>query len=339
MSEIVWRRIIKAASLVRIRNAIQVFAALGLSKLTGKCITWGQPLVLTVEPTVRCNLRCPQCVTGMGKTSRAQLELELAVFQSLLDEIGDAVWYLLLFNQGEPFLQPQLLQFIRHARQKRICVTISTNGHFFEDRAFVAELIATDIDSIIVSLDGADAASYGSYRQGGDFQVVVQGIQNLITIREQMKVRTPVVMIQCLITRQNEHQVRQMKQLQHELGADRLLLKTMQIENPQHALAFLPLNPRWRRYDATNGKVQATAASGRGCSRLWYSTVVLSDGRVVPCCFDKNGIFSFGTIGTKNKLTEIWNSHEYQQFRATILESRERMAICRNCTQGRKVYF
>ncbi|MDZ7263709.1 MAG: radical SAM protein [candidate division KSB1 bacterium] len=339
MNEIVWRRIFKAASLKRIGNAIQVFAALGLSRLTGKSITWGQPMVLTVEPTVRCNLRCPQCVTGMGKTSRGQADLELALFQSLLDEVGDAVWYLLLFNQGEPFLHPQLLEFIRRAKQKRICVTISTNGHFFADRGFVSELTATEIDCIIISLDGADALTYEKYRQGGDFQRVVQGIQNLVDIKKQMKMRTPVVMIQCLVMRQNEYQVRQMKHLRRKLGVDRLLLKTMQVENPAQAAELLPLHHRWRRYNFANVEMQAKTTSRRGCSRLWYSAVVLSDGRVVPCCFDKNGIFSFGSVAIKNKLTQIWKSDDYQQFRARFLESRNGYAICSNCTQGRKIYF
>jgi radical SAM protein with 4Fe4S-binding SPASM domain len=339
MSEIVWRGIFKAASLKRIVNAIQVVAALAVSKLTRRSVTWGRPLVITVEPTVRCNLRCPQCITGLGGISRGQSDLDLAAFDSLLEEIGDAVWYLLLFNQGEPLLQPQLLEFIRRAKQRRICVTISTNGHFFADRGFVAELIATGIDSILVSLDGADAATYAQYRQGGDFQRVVRGVQNLIAIRNQMASPGPVVMIQCLIMRQNEHQVRQMQRLVRELGADRLLLKTLQIENPQQAPALMPLNPRWRRYDPVCGVMQARSVARRGCSRLWYSTVVLSDGRVVPCCFDKNGSFSFGAISTRNNLTQIWKSNDYQQFRATTLESRDQIAICRNCTQGRKIYF
>lgn len=339
MSEIVWRGILKAVSAKRIGNAMQVLTALAVSQLTRRSITWGRPMVLTVEPTVRCNLRCPQCITGLEGIRRGQLDLELAAFDSLLEEIGDVVWYLLLFNQGEPLLQPQLLEFIRRAKQRRICVTISTNGHFFADRGFVAELIATGIDSIIVSLDGADAATYAQYRQGGDFQRVLRGVRNLVAIRKQMARPGPVVMIQCLIMRQNEHQVRQMQRLVRELGADRLLLKSLQIENPQQAPALMPLNPRWRRYDPACGGMHARPVAQRGCSRLWYSTVVLSDGRVVPCCFDKNGIFSFGAISPRTNLTEIWKSNDYQQFRATTLECRDKIAICRNCTQGRKIYF
>lgn len=314
-------------------------AGLALSTVTKKSFVWGVPPILTIEPTVRCNLRCPQCITGMGKVQREQNDLSLDIFKQIIKEIGDGLWYLLLYNQGEPLLHPDFIDFIRLAKQKRIYVTTSTNGHFFNDENSVTEFIESGIDTVIVSLDGADPKTYSSYRQGGDYQRVLQGIENLVSIRRKLKSKTPKIFIQCLVTRTNEHQLEGTKKLAKELGVDRLLFKTFQIEFNDSADKFLPTHKEWRRYQMNGEEVVIKNLRKNSCARLWYSVVILSDGRVVPCCFDKNGQFAFGTLVNQASFEQIWQATAYHKFREHILTGSKTIGICRNCTQNQQVYL
>jgi radical SAM protein with 4Fe4S-binding SPASM domain len=70
---------------------------------------------------------------------------------------------------------------------------------------------------------------------------------------------------------------------------------------------------------------------------MWNSCVVTWDGKVVPCCFDKDAHYTLGDLN-KNSFGEIWRSREYDNFRRSILQSREEIEICKNCTEGTKVW-
>lgn len=337
--EIVWGRVIKAASVKRIFNCFKALTAFGLSILSKISFVWGVPFILTVEPTVCCNLHCPQCLTGMGKVDREQSSLSLNLFKTVIEQIGDRTWYLLLFNQGEPFLNPHLIEFIEIAKHKRIYVTTSTNGHFLSDKEFVQKLVTSGLDSIIISLDGADQETYSKYRKGGDFNQVIMGIKTLVEVKNKLHARTPKVLIQCLVMKHNEHQIEQMKKLAVELKVDRLLFKTFQVESRDDGVIFLPANPDWRRYQFENDRIHLNNRSKNRCIRLWYSTVILTDSRVVPCCFDKNGEFNFGNISQSTDIEKIWKSDGYNKFRDGVLQRQGSIPICQNCTENQKVYL
>jgi len=339
MKEIIGNRLIKAASLKRITNSIKVLSSLAISIISKKSNVWGVPIVVTVEPTVLCNLRCPQCVTGMGRIKREQHYFDLNLFKQVIEQIGDKLWYLLLYNQGEPFLNPNLVDFIKIAKQKRIYVTTSTNGHFLTDKDFIRTLVKSGLDTIIISLDGADSATYLTYREGGNFERVIDGIKQLIQLRNQLSCSTPKVIVQCLVTRYNEMQREQFIKLTNELNVDRLLFKTFQIESQETGLQFLPKNSNLRRYAIDNEQIANKKSIQKICPRLWYSTVILSDGSIVPCCFDKKGKYSFGNIAKVGSINQVWKSDAYNKFRERILQRRGSFGICKNCTQNETIYL
>ncbi len=337
--EIVWNRVFKAASVRRIFNCFKAVLSFGLSTITKRSIVWGVPPILTVEPTVHCNLHCPQCLTGMGRIDRAQSCLSLNSFKNIIEQIGDRIWYLLLFNQGEPFLNPNLVEFIEIAKQKRIYVTTSTNGHFLTEIDFVHKLAKSGLDTIIISLDGGEEEIYLKYRKGGNFHQVINGIRTLVEVKNKLNTKMPKLLIQCLVMKHNEQQLDKLKKLAGELKVDRLLLKTLQIESWDDGIKFLPKNPSWRRYRFEKDGIRLKNLFKNRCFRLWYSTVILSDGRVVPCCFDKNGEYNFGMISQKAKIEKIWKSDAYSKFRNRVLRKPGTIPICQNCTENQKVYF
>ena len=73
------------------------------------------------------------------------------------------------------------------------------------------------------------------------------------------------------------------------------------------------------------------------CWKMWHSCVITWDGKVVPCCFDKDAKHQLGDV-TLEPLNTIWNNQSYQSFRKAILSSRSEIDICQNCTEGTKVF-
>jgi radical SAM protein with 4Fe4S-binding SPASM domain len=70
---------------------------------------------------------------------------------------------------------------------------------------------------------------------------------------------------------------------------------------------------------------------------MWHSCVITWDGKVVPCCFDKDAKFVLGDL-TQQTFEEIWNGKKYQDFRKSLLYSRQEIEICKNCTEGTSVW-
>jgi radical SAM protein with 4Fe4S-binding SPASM domain len=70
---------------------------------------------------------------------------------------------------------------------------------------------------------------------------------------------------------------------------------------------------------------------------MWHSCVLTWDGRVVPCCFDKDATHQLGNLNTES-FEKIWHGDAYNKFRSDILKARNEVDICTNCTEGTKVW-
>lgn len=333
MKEIVYRQIWPTLRPRRIWNAAKVVSSYLLSAALKRPILWGHPPILTIEPTNVCNLRCPLCVTGNGRMTRSPGRMTLELFKQLLDEIGDYVFYLLLYHQGEPYINRNFLAFVEYAKKKAIYCTTSTNGHYLDEEN-AARTVASGLDSMIISIDGADQTSYETYRVAGNLRRVQEGVRNLVAEKIRQRSRTPYLFLQFLVMKHNEDQIPEMERMAADLGVDRLLKKNIQVETSEEAAIWLPRKESHRRY-RYDGKEFTVKRNGKGpCPRPWLTTLVNWDGGVVPCCFDKNGHYGFGKISAKTPYRTIWNNDTHIRFQKAMLNGRDSIDICKNCSQG-----
>lgn len=112
-----------------------------LSKILRKQIVWGYPIYLMVEPTNICNLKCPMCPSGNGEMTRALGKLNFKNYKKLIDDVGDYVLQVQLWNQGEPLINHSFLDFVKYANSKGIMTQTSTNGHFIRTDEAAEELV------------------------------------------------------------------------------------------------------------------------------------------------------------------------------------------------------
>jgi len=93
----------------------------------------GSKLVsLAVEPTTYCNLRCPECPSGLRNFTRPTGNIELDLFKKIVEELSSNAFYLTLYFQGEPFLHKSFIELIQIAKRYNLYVTTSTNAHFID---------------------------------------------------------------------------------------------------------------------------------------------------------------------------------------------------------------
>ena len=253
----------------------------------------------------------------------------------ILDDLGNYLVYVTFYFQGEPLLHKQFGHFISQLHQRKIITGTSTNAHFLSPEKG-EEILQSGLNRLIVSVDGTDAESYLSYRKGGDFDLVIKNIRNFMQQRKARRQSTPMVELQFIVFKHNEHQIGEIKKLGKTLGVDKVVLKTAQLYEFEEGNALMPGLVKYSRYQKTaEGKYQIKGGLPNHCARSWNGSVITWDGQVVPCCFDKDADHRFGSLH-RNSYDEIMRNPDYIAFRQQILDDRSQIEICRNCTEGLK---
>jgi len=321
----------------RIWNASQLLSSYYISRLSGNPNHWGMPLSISIEPTTSCNLRCPECPSGLRSFSRPTGMLQQELFESVIDQLAPTLSYLIFYFQGEPYLHPSLLDMVRYASSKKIYTATSTNAHYLNDEA-ARRTVESGLDRLIISIDGVTQETYESYRIGGKLDKVITGAENIVRWKRKLKSKTPHVIFQFLVVKPNEHQIADVYRLAKEIGVDEVALKTAQVYDYKNGSELIPSIEKYSRYKKeSNGVYSIKNQLLDHCWKMWHSCVITWDGKVVPCCFDKDAHFTLGNLN-QNSFEEIWKGEKYREFRSSLLRSREEIEICKNCTEGTKVW-
>jgi radical SAM protein with 4Fe4S-binding SPASM domain len=220
--------------------------------------------------------------------------------------------------------------------QKGIYTATSTNAHYLTDQN-ARRTVESGLDRLIISLDGTTQEVYQQYRVGGKLEKVLEGTRNVVKWRKELKSSTPRIIFQFLVVRPNEHQIDDAKQLADALGVDDVWFKTAQIYDYQQGSPLIPTIDYYSRYENNNGSWSLKNKLVDHCWKMWHSCVITWDGLVVPCCFDKDAEYRQGDLKTET-FRQLWQGPKYQQFRKSLLKGRDQIEMCRNCTEGTKVW-
>ena len=319
-------------------NAAKVYSSFQITRLFKKHVQWGYPVSISFEPTTSCNLRCPECPSGLREFSRPTGMLEKDFFRQTIDDIHKDLLYLIFYFQGEPYLNRDFLEMVKYASDKGLYTATSTNAHYLTD-AVAKKTVESGLDRLIISIDGTTQNVYQQYRVGGNLSKVIEGAKNIMKWKKELKSKTPFVFFQFLVVKPNEHQIEDIKKLAKEVGVDEVRFKTAQVydyENDPNNL--IPVNEKYSRYKKDkNGNYIAKNKLANQCWKLHHGNVITWDGLVVPCCFDKDAMHQLGNLKMQS-FKDIWHNDNYKQFRRDIMTSRKNIDICSNCSEGVSVW-
>jgi radical SAM protein with 4Fe4S-binding SPASM domain len=329
--------LISKLSLRRAWNGLKVLSSYYISQWFSKPVQWGLPVSISFEPTTSCNLRCPECPSGLRAFTRPTGMLQKNFFKETIDQLHKELLYLVFYFQGEPYLNPDFLEMVQYASVKKIYTATSTNAHYLDDEN-ARRTVESGLDRLIISIDGTTQEVYEQYRVGGKLDKVLQGTCNIVKWKKELKSKTPFVVFQFLVVKPNEHQVNDVKNLAKQTGVDDVWFKTAQVydfkNDPNH---LIPETDKYSRYRKTSNGYEFKGRLANHCWRLWHDPVITWDGLVAPCCFDKDAQHRMGDLKEKS-FKEIWTNGEYKKFRTAILQGRKNIDICSNCSEGTKVW-
>ena len=318
-------------------NAIQVIASFYLSKWTKKTVHWGNPISIAIEPTTACNLGCPECPSGLKQFTRPTGNLSIDFFRNTINQLANTLGYVTFYFQGEPYINSQFLEMVNYASKKGIYTATSTNAHFLNDEN-AQKTIESGLDRLIISIDGTTQETYESYRINGKLDQVIEGAKNMVKWKKKLDSSTPHIIFQFLVVQPNEHQLEDVQRLAKEIGIDEVRFKTAQLYDFENGNPLMPTIDKYSRYKKLkDGSYTIKNYLLNHCWRLWNSCVITWDGLIVPCCFDKDAQHQLGDI-KKSSFQEVWKGKPYQNFRSSILRSRSEIEICKNCSEGTKVW-
>lgn len=290
----------------------------------------GLPMNITIEPTNMCNLKCPICETGAGILDREKGRMTLDQFKMIIDKIASHVNTLMFYFMGEPFFNKYAYDMIRYAKKRGIpFVDTCTNG----DLVNPDELISCGIDRVSFQIGGMSQETHQVYRVNSVLESIIDNLRECLRLRRE---RNAPLIIETgfILMKHNEHEAKKYIEFMSELGVDRASVIDPCVRTIDQGYAFLPSDKNHWCYNYAefkNGRLTPKTLPENMCPWIYYSTVILVNGDVVPCCRDATGKFVMGNILQQN-LEDIWNGEKFKKFRKMLLKNQTAISICNFCS-------
>jgi MoaA/NifB/PqqE/SkfB family radical SAM enzyme len=268
------------------------------------------PEIVQIESTNICNAKCVFC--PRDDMERRQGIMDMTLFRKVVDECAAlGIEHVRMHNYGEPFVDRQLVEKVRYAKQAGIPqVGMISNGSLITEAA-ARGMIDAGLDAINISVDASGKDVFESTRIGLKYDKVIANIERLVRIRAESGKRRPKLILS--FVRQNNSAEEQAFIREWSQIADKIHITDLH---------------NWA------GTLNAKSDVNFPCYRLWLTFTVLWDGRVSMCCADFDGRHVFGDLRTQS-IAEVWNSPLYRAARRQHLESGG-PEICRSCDLPKK---
>lgn len=274
------------------------------------------PLVLNIEPTNACNLKCVLCA-GQQKARRAKGFMEFGMFKDIIDQCGEQrpLRMLNLHKDGEPLLHPMIIEMIRYAKKSKCAQTIhlNTNGVSMP----LKELLQSGLDDLTVSIDAMTARTFERIKGKPLFSKVVWNVLEMVKLRNELKLSTPRIRVKIMEYSQNANEVADFVDFWKEKVDD---VQVTGIHDWSGAIEGLQVTDE----HPADGKRWP-------CVLLWYALAVNWDGRVSICNLDWDLSGTVGNVRCES-LADIWKSERMKAIRRAALAGQYRTPrICEKC--------
>ncbi len=261
---------------------------------------------IRIEASSVCQLKCPSCPTAskaiyptIGKGF-----LRLIDFCKLIDE-NAWIKEIELSNYGEIFLNPDLLDIMKYAYEKKVKLTADNGVNLNTARKEVLEgLVKFKFKSMTCSIDGTTNESYAKYRTGGNYDTVINNITSINNFKKIYRTKYPILSWQFILFGHNEKELLEARSTAKSFGMNfRAKLSwdnELSPSSPEIAMKEFFITSR-EEYKKKYG----IDIMQHICHQLWDEPQINWDGKVLGCCrnywkdFGGN-VFNDGFIETLN---------------------------------------
>ena len=173
---------------------------------------FASPVGINIEISSVCNARCVMChfdkKNGIGLVDDPPAFMPLSLFRKIVDEI--AAWprvpSLDLCWRGEPLMNPNFASYLGYARQKDVPLLMTTNGSLLT-REVATQLLDLGLQQVVVSIDGATAATYEHIRRGLRYEQMRRNLERFIALKAKRNATHPLITVKVCAQEENEFEL------------------------------------------------------------------------------------------------------------------------------------
>lgn len=310
----------------------------------GKTILKSYPRRLVLELTNACNLNCVMC--GRNAANFKPTVFDMDVFKSL-EPLMDTIEEVTLMGWGEPTIHPhfnEMLEIInRHSARKYFC----SNGMNLQN--IKNAIFDYNVDVFAVSLDGATDETNSRIRRGSKIEQITRDLKEIVEIKKERGLKYPWINFVFCAMQSNIHELPDLVRLAAEIGIEEVKVVYLTVfgedllneslwghedlirkyfEEAIHIseeMGIILKLPHYIGEDVAGDKLH------KDCFVSWRDFFLGSDGYVRPCMSTPIQFFPYD----KSKdFMEMWNSKEYQNYRAVVNDTQKMDAPCTRCYQS-----
>ncbi len=311
---------------------------------SGKTVLTSYPRRLVFELTNACNLNCIMC--GRNAADFKPTVFDMDVFRSF-EPLMDTVEEVTLMGWGEPTIHPNFIEMLetinKHDARKYFC-TNGMNLKKIKDAVFDCK-----VDVFAVSLDGATDETNSRIRRGSKIDVITEDLKEIVRIKKERGLQYPWINFVFCAMRSNLHELPDLVRLAAEIGIEEVKVVYLTVfgedlmneslwgcENEirtvfDEAIAVGEELGIVLKLPHIPGADIAESKLHKDCFVAWRDFFLGSDGFVRPCMSTPVQFFQYD----KNKdFMDIWNSPEYQKYRAEVNLTDKMDEPCKRCYQS-----
>jgi radical SAM protein with 4Fe4S-binding SPASM domain len=305
------------------------------------------PYLVAIQGNYSCNYSCIFCewFSPMIKDLRNEIRnpncyINMDVYKGLVRELSILGTKLILIGDLEPFMDPQLIEKIKYAKDYNLGVIIITNGSLL-NKENAEQLVNLKTDYLNVSLNAGTPEIYPRIHvteTKKTFERITSTISFIEKLKEKNQTEFPHTRLSMVVCNRNYQDIVNFVKLCHETGVKNAHIKRL-ISPSKEIAEELELTPAQEKelkeylvealdFGKKHGVTVDLECEDWLCSRKtqfrlndvpcyygWLFSMVDADGSVYPCCFqNRSPSCTIGNI-KNDSFTELWFSKKYQDFR------------------------
>lgn len=263
-----------------------------------------------IEITNCCNLHCSFC-SPVTKPKKFMTQDE---FEHILKEVSKVTKVIYLHVKGEPLLHPKIIDFIKLAEKYNLTVNLTTNGILFP--------------KLVDNLKDCKALHKINFSLHCE-QNIPSYEENIFKNVEKLSSNT-VVIYRLWTLKDNKLDEKSTKIVEKLKKYYKLSTETVEKLKKEKNIKisstiYVDKDNEFNWPKLTNNK------SCGYCYALKTQIAILSDGTVVPCCLDSDGIINLGNI-YQESIEEIEKKERYQKLKKSFQDRKPSELLCQSCT-------
>lgn len=283
-------------------------------KKLSKKYPWG----VDIGTTNLCNAECIMCPHSKLKKMGT---MDMKLYRKIIDNCEKLkIKNITLSFFGEPFLDREIIEKIKYAKEKEMIVGFYSNASLLNEE-LANKIVNSGLDGITISFDGYSKETYEKIRKNLKFDVVKKNILNLIKTMRKMKRNTPKISLVLVELEENKGEIKKIySEWKDKVDSINIInmrnwANDIQKEGTKESFHF---NKKMKR---------------KPCALIWQKMVVDWDGDIVLCCDDWNHSTVLGNL-KKQTIEEVWEGEKLKKIReAHVRGEFLKIPLCSQCNK------